>query len=171
MEEMTTKGNFAKYVSLSVMGMLGLSCYILADTFFVARGVGATGLTALNLAIPIYSFMNGVGLMIGMGGGTRFALTGNKGVFTQALYYGGLAAVFFLVLGIFGSKFLAVLLGGDGETLDYTVTYLRTILAFSPMFLLNNILLCFVRNDGNPKLSMTAMLVGSGANVVLDYIF
>ena len=62
---------FFKYVSANILGMIGLSCYILADTFFIARGVGANGLTALNLAIPIYSFMNGLGLMIGMGGATR----------------------------------------------------------------------------------------------------
>jgi len=36
---------------------------------------------------------------------------------------------------------------------------------------LNNILLCFVRNDNNPKLAMFAMLGGSIANIILDYIF
>ena len=32
---------FAKYVSLNILSMIGLSCYILADTFFIANGVGA----------------------------------------------------------------------------------------------------------------------------------
>lgn len=59
--------DFVKYSTLNVLGMLGLSCYILADTFFVARQLGSNGLTALNLAIPIYSFIHGSGLMIGMG--------------------------------------------------------------------------------------------------------
>ena len=59
--------DFFKYPSLNVLGMLGLSCYILADTFFVSQGLGADGLTALNLAIPIYSIVNGSGLMLGMG--------------------------------------------------------------------------------------------------------
>ena len=45
---------FIKYVSLNILGMIGLSCYILADTFFVARGIGTDGLTALNIAIPIF---------------------------------------------------------------------------------------------------------------------
>ena len=58
---------FARYVSLNVLGMLALSCYILADTFFISKGLGARGLTALNLAIPIYNFIHGSGLMIGMG--------------------------------------------------------------------------------------------------------
>ncbi len=58
---------FYQYVALNISGMLGLSCYILADTFFVSNGLGANGLTALNLAIPIYSFIHGSGLMLGMG--------------------------------------------------------------------------------------------------------
>ena len=84
---------FAKYVSLNVMGMIGLSCYILADTYFVSQGLGTYGLTALNLAIPIYSFIHGSGLMIGMGGGTRYSIqrsqrdqqSANR-TFTKAVY-------------------------------------------------------------------------------------
>jgi hypothetical protein len=34
---------FAKYTSLNVIGMIGMSVYILADTFFIANGVGANG--------------------------------------------------------------------------------------------------------------------------------
>ena len=53
--------DFFRYVSLNILGMIGLSCYILADTYFVANGLGANGLTALNLAIPVYNFINGLG--------------------------------------------------------------------------------------------------------------
>lgn len=42
---------------------------------------------------------------------------------------------------------------------------------FSPLFLGNNLLLSFVRNDGAPRLSMTGMIVGSLTNIVLDYVF
>lgn len=58
--------DFAKYSSLSVLGMLAMSCYILADTFFVSQSLGTNGLAALNLAIPAYNFVHGVGLMLGM---------------------------------------------------------------------------------------------------------
>ena len=50
---------FAKYASLSVLAMIALSCYILADTFFVSLGLGTRGLAALNLAIPAYNFIHG----------------------------------------------------------------------------------------------------------------
>ena len=45
------------------------------------------------------------------------------------------------------------------------------MLLFAPAFLANNLLQCFVRNDGTPSLSMEAMIVGSLSNVVLDYVF
>ena len=50
---------FIRYVTLSILGQLGISCYIIADTFFISKGCGANGLTALNLAIPIYNFIFG----------------------------------------------------------------------------------------------------------------
>ena len=78
---------FFRYVSASVAGMIALSCYILADTYFVSAGMGADGLTALNLAIPIYSFIHGSGLMIGIeidgsGSELRKRLLFEKHIFT-----------------------------------------------------------------------------------------
>ena len=50
-------------------------------------------------------------------------------------------------------------------------TYLQVILLFAPMFMINNLLLCFIRNDGAPQLSMAAMIGGSLSNIILDYVF
>mgnify|MGYP006892391306 CR=1 FL=1 len=36
---------------------------------------------------------------------------------------------------------------------------------------MNNILIAFIRNDGAPRLAMSAMLAGSLSNILLDYIF
>ena len=47
--------------------MVGISLYILADTFFIAQAVGADGITALNLVLPLYSFIFAIGQMIGVG--------------------------------------------------------------------------------------------------------
>ena len=48
---------FVRYVSQNVLGMIGMSLYILADTFFISESVGANGITALNIVLPIYSFI------------------------------------------------------------------------------------------------------------------
>ena len=81
------------------------------------------------------------------------------------------AAAVFCVLGTFFASPIVFLLGADAEIDQMAVSYLQTVLNFAPAFLLNNVLLCFVRNDGAPQLSMAAMIGGSLANIVLDYVF
>ena len=39
---------FFKYVSQNIFGLLGTSCYILADTYFIAQAAGTDGVTLLN---------------------------------------------------------------------------------------------------------------------------
>ena len=79
MEQKSSMRDFARYTILSVLGTLGVSCYILADTFFVSKGVGTDGLAALNLAIPVYNFIHGTGLMLGMGGATKLSVCKSQG--------------------------------------------------------------------------------------------
>lgn len=169
---------FARYSTLNVLGMIGLSCYILADTFFVSRGLGRNGLTALNLAIPVYSFIHGSGLMLGIGGATKYSIfksnKENKNantIFTNTLCLATVLSIGFVLIGIFLSKSLTTALGADSDVFKMTNTYLQFILIFAPAFIMNDVLICFVRNDNNPKLSMCAMLVGSLSNIILDYIF
>lgn len=169
---------FLKYASFSVLGMLGLSCYILADTYFISKGLGANGLAALNLAIPVYSFIHGSGLMLGMGGAIKYTIyqSNNKIkkanlIFTNTIFLAGIISLIFLLLGIFGSKQITTLLNANKEIFLMTNTYLRVILLFAPAFIINEVLLCYVRNDGNPNLAMKAMIGGSLSNILLDYFF
>ena len=169
---------FARYSTLNVLGMIGLSCYILADTFFVSRGLGENGLTALNLAIPVYSFIHGSGLMLGIGGATKYSIfksnKENKNantIFTNTLCLATVLSIGFVLIGIFLSKSLTTALGADSDVFKMTNTYLQFILIFAPAFIINDVLICFVRNDNSPKLSMYAMLGGSLSNIILDYIF
>ncbi len=169
---------YFKYVSLNVLGMAALSCYILADTFFVSRGLGADGLTALNLAIPVFNLVNGTGLMLGVGGGAKYAVSKSRGdsnaqnkVFTNTLFLAAVFSAVFLAAGIFFSKSITAALRADSAVFNMTNTYLKVILLFSPAFILNNIFVAFIRNDGDPKLSMAGMITGSLSNVLLDYIF
>lgn len=178
MKQSTCFSEFAKYCSLNVAGMLALSCYVLADTYFVANGIGPDGLTALNLAIPVYSVIHGLGLMLGMGGATRFSILIHQGrerqasaAFTHALVMMVTAAVCFVLLGLFAADGVARLLGAEGAVFPMTRTYARVMLLFAPCYMTNDLILCFVRNDGAPQRAMVAMVSGSLANILLDYIF
>ena len=140
---------FFKYVSSNVLGMIGFSCYILADVFFIARGIGADALAALNLTLPAYNLMNGIGLMIGMGGAARYSLSStrpdsdtHRTAFTHALLLAALCALFFSFAGAFCSEEISAILGADHDTIGYASDYIRILLLFSPLFLGNNLLLC-----------------------------
>lgn len=168
--------NFIKYSSLNIFGMLGLSLYILADTFFIAKGLGPNGLTALNLAIPIYSIIHGMGLLIGMGGAIKYSIIKSQNkegntVFTNAIFLTIVFAAMFFIMGLFGTDIITKAMGADENVFQMSKTYIQVILLFAPMFVLNNVMLCFVRNDGAPKLATIAMLTGSISNIILDYIF
>ncbi len=171
------KHDFIKYVSFNILGMIGLSCYILVDTFFIAKAFGTLGLASLNFSISIYSIMHGFGLMIGIGSATMFSILGSREkherntVFVNALVLGAIISIVLITISIFALDKLCSLLGTDEATYPLTRVYLKNILSFAPAFILNNIMLAFIRNDKNPRLAMTAMLVGSFANIVLDYLF
>lgn len=168
---------YIRYVTLQVLGMVGLSVYILADTFFIARWLGAGGLAALNIALPVFSVINGLALMLGMGGGARFMLRKSCGeygeacqVFTRTVRIAGGFAGIIMLLGLCRAREIASLLGADEQILDMTTVYLRTVMLCAPFFTANHVLLSFLRNDGSPRLAMTAMLTGSFANIFLDWL-
>lgn len=178
MDEQNLNRTFARYMSLNILGMLGMSGYILADTFFVSSRLGSDGLAALNLAISVFGFINGLGMMLGIGGATRYAICKAReddkeanASFTLSLAAGIGAGVVLVLFGLLFSRPLAGLLGAEERILPMCAVYLRTAFLFAPFFILNHILVAFVRNDGSPKLAMTAMLVGSLSNIVLDYLF
>lgn len=178
MKRNQTFRTFCRYISCNVLGMIGLSCYILADTYFVARAMGSNGLAALNFAIPAYTALTAAGLLLGVGGATRATIlrsrkcdTDASAVFPNILGAGLVLSLAFAAVGIFGAPTVSRLLGANGETLPLTIPYLRILMLYAPAFLTNQILLAFVRNDSNPQLAMISMLAGSFTNIILDYVF
>ena len=172
------KKTFAKYVSLNILAMIGTSCYILADTFFIANGIGADGLTALNVAISLYSYQFSIALLLGIGGATRFAVCksrqqkeeGNK-VFTHTLAAGLIIGLLIAVICNLFCRPIASALGAEGVIVDLTAEYMHVIFSFAPFIIVNQAMVAFIRNDGNPKLATIALLTSNASNIVLDYIF
>lgn len=169
---------FVRYVTPNVLGMIAMSAYILADTFFIANGVGPNGLAALNFAIVVWTVMQATGLMLGIGGATKFQVFKSQGdadaasrTFSNAVMLALFAAAVYLVaVNLFAAP-VSYALGADSDTVGLTETYLRVLFGFAPFFLMNNVLLPFVRNDGSPRLAMGGMVLGSMANIALDYLF
>ena len=167
---------FIKYVSQNMLGMLGMSLYILADTYFISRAVGPDGIAALNLVLPLYNLIFAIGAMIGVGSAIRFVVERNKknpdaaGYFFHALAWAGIISILFILVGIFLPDKLVALLGGDATIVATGTSYTRIFMLFTPFFMWNHICNAFVRNDGNPSIAMAATLFSSLFNIVFDYI-
>ena len=168
---------FFKYVSQNIFGLLGTSCYILADTYFIAQAAGTDGVTLLNLCLPIYNLIFAFGSMLGLGAATRYAILRAQGdaraqrYFSNAIFSVCILAVPFMLVGIFRPDGLLRLMGGDADIVALGMNYARIFLMFTPFFMCNYVVASFVRNDGDPSLAMVATLSGSLFNVVFDYIF
>ncbi|MGN1105075.1 MAG: MATE family efflux transporter, partial [Huintestinicola sp.] len=167
---------FAKYVSQNILGMMGISFYIIADTYFISAAVGSKGITALNLVLPIYSLIFAVGAMIGTGSAIRFAVDGGRKstdrdkLFSNALFWGTAIGLIFSAAGFFFPHRVISLMGGDSVICETGSGYTKIFMSFAPFFIWNHICNAFVRNDGAPSVSMAATLSSSLFNIAADYI-
>ena len=103
---------FGKYVFLNIFAQIAFSCYTLMDTYFVSWKLKADGLSALNIAFPMFCIINGMGLMIGIGGGIKYSIFKSKDrdddantIFTNAVVLGiSIACLFVISGGFFSDK-------------------------------------------------------------------
>lgn len=174
---MDIRKKFAKYVSQNIFGMLGISCYVVADTFFISKFAGADGITVLNLVLPVFNVIFAVGSMIGVGSAIRFKILRAKNderaddYFSNAIMCACLLSIVFILVGLFAPDRLLRLVGADDTITALGTCYTRTFLMFTPFFMCNYIVSAYVRNDNDPSRAMIATLCGSLFNIVFDYIF
>ena len=167
---------FSKYVFQSVAGMVGISVYVLADTFFISVYSGADGLAVLNLILPVFGIIYAIGAMIGIGSATRYGINKAKGenvdyYFFQSIGWSVLCSVPFVLLGVFIPGKVLALLGADAGLVALGKTYIRIILMAAPFFMCNYTVTAFARNDNATSVAMAGSIAGSIFNIVFDYIF
>ena len=165
-----------RYLLPNILAMIGTSCYILADTFFISLSQGPDGITALNLVLPLYGLIFALGSMIGIGSATRYALGKGSNAPDYHLYFSNSIAWTLLVGAVFVALGVAVpdgvlrLMGADNTILQVGHNYIRIVLCFAPLFMLNFTCTAFVRNDGAPRIAMAATLLSGLFNILFDYL-
>ncbi|MFQ8842751.1 MAG: MATE family efflux transporter [Clostridium fessum] len=168
---------FFKYIFQSMAGMLGISVYILADTYFIlgllrCRWSGGLKSDFTGLRTDLCDWRHdrdriGDPLCHRPCAGQKrqllFSLRRNSGIFSSA---------FPLVLaGIFIPDKILQLLGADAGLTALGKQYLHIILTASPFFMSNYAFTAFARNDSAPAIAMLGSIAGSMFNIVFDYIF
>lgn len=166
-----------RYILPNILAMVGISCYVLADTFFISLQAGANGITALNLTLPLYALMFALGAMVGIGSATRYSLCKSfapeeaLSYFFNSLFWTLLLSLPFVAAGILAPETVLRWMGADDTIIAIGTSYIRIALCYAPFFMLNYTFTAFVRNDNAPNIAMTATLISGMFNIVFDYIF
>ena len=168
------KRRFFKYITNSALGMLGISLYILVDTFFISLASGSDGITVLNLVLPLYWIIYAIAAMIGVGSSTYFNLykaNNENGLFMHALLWQLLISIPFFLLGVIYPIGWLKLMGGDNNISTVGKEYVEIVLLCTPIFITNYTFTSFVRNDCDTRLVMIADILTSALNILFDYLF
>ena len=125
----------------SIIMMLVLSIYNVADGTFVSRYVGTTALSAVNMAYPIVSVEMAVAIMLSAGGSAIIAYKMGQDKNDEARQNFTAIVIMEIILGIIvallGNIFIEPIVNGLGATeiqFEYCKTYLRVLLCFAPFF-------------------------------------
>jgi putative MATE family efflux protein len=162
----------------ATVGMMVNALYNVFDTIFIGKGVGAMGIAGLTVSFPIQMVIMALALMIGIGAASLISIRLGENKKEEADNIAGNSYVaiivlssIFTALGLIFLEPLLTLFGATPEILPYAKDYMSVIfigtIFFSFVVSSNNL----IRAEGNAMVSMIAMLIGTGMNIILDPIF
>ncbi len=174
---LTVSQHFWKYAIPSIAAMLVSGLYQIIDGIFVGHYVGFEGLAGINMAWPVICCIAGVGMMIGMGGGSLLSISRgeNKPEDGQRVLNNAIALIVLLSIAaavfiqLWGESLL-LLQSASGANYTMAMDYIE-VFAYGAFFTAAATALpLLVRNDENPGLATKLLIVGATLNIALDYL-
>ena len=167
-----------RYSVPAIVGMLVNALYNVVDRMFIGYGVGPQGIAAVTISFPLMMAMVSFSILVGVGANTLFSIRMGEGRRDEAerILGNAFGLLFFVPLAasLVGLAYLDPLLrlmGAGDALLPYARDYARVVLYGIALSTTGHGLSHFIRSDGRPKISMAAMLIGAGANAILDPLF
>ncbi len=170
---------YLKYLRAAFGSAMITSIYSIVDMAIVGQYVGPNGTAALAVVAPIWNIIYSLGLLTGIGGSVIFsAIKGKRKAdssaneyFTSALIESIILALIAWLLFIIFEKQILLFFGADETLLALACDYLKSVKIVLPIFLFNQMLAAFLRNDNNPTLATIGVLAGGLFNCFGDYFF
>lgn len=169
---------FLKFVLPSIASMWAFSLYTMVDGVFVARGVGETAMSAVNLSAPFTSLVFMVGILLATGTSTVISVALGRGeveearnYFNQNLAVTVCVSLVLAALVLLNLERAALFLGATPDTLDYVKEYVGTIAVFAVFFTVSYNLEVQVKANGAPQVSTVGVASCALMNVALDALF
>lgn len=162
----------------NIIMMISLSMYIIIDGMFVARLIGTTALSAVNMFYPAICLEMAVAIMIATGGSAIVARKLGEGKQKEAqnnlsflILIELLIGIGIALLGNLFTKEIISFLGASSTQAPLSMTYAKIIFTFAPAFFLQTAFQTFFVTAGKPTLGLIVTIIAGITNIVLDYIF
>ncbi len=164
---------------LTAFGSTLITCiYSFVDMAVVGQAIGPNGASALAIVAPVWNLIYFISLLTGVGGSILFSNLKAKGKGDENTYFTSsfilclvLCLLEWILFLVFEKKILIFFGAKDKTLLNLAITYLKPVKYTFPIFLFNNYLSVFIRNDNNPTLSTIGILGGGIFNVIGDIGF
>lgn len=171
---------YFKYLS-AAFGSALISCiYGVFDMAMVGQYQGPEGTAALAVVAPVWNIIYSLGLLMGIGGSVIFSTKrggdeksdGRENQYFTAAIIGSIVwAVLAWVCILNFERPILTFFGADELLLVLAERYMRPIKFVFPLFLFNQMLAAFLRNDNDPGLAAVGVLSGGIFNIFGDYFF
>jgi len=162
----------------ATIGMVVNALYNVIDTIFIGRGVGTLAIGGLSIAFPIQMIIMAFAQMVGIGAASAISRSLGSGEIEKADRVAGnsfsavlLISTIVMSIGLIFTDPVLRIFGATDAILPYARDYIRIILMGSVFFSFTVSSNNLVRAEGNAKVSMFAMIIGTGLNIVFDPIF
>lgn len=169
---------FRRLLIPTLLGTLSMSAMTAIDGIIVGQGVGAVGVAAVNIVVPIYQIMSGLALMIGAGCSVvasihlaQRKLKVARMNIAQALVAATAIASLICLTILISPERTAVLLGASSTLLPHVLDYMIWLMPGFIFEMFGIIGLFIIRLDGAPRYAMWCNIIPAVLNAILDWVF
>lgn len=159
----------------TMISMLVVVIYNMADTFFIGQTGDPMQVAAVSLATPVFMVFMALGNLFGIGGSSAISRalgerkTDRARNISSFCCYGSLGlGIFMALVFLTGMNGILKLIGASENTVGYARNYLSYIAFGGPFIMFGTAFGNILRGEGASKESMIGNMIGTVTNIVLD---
>ena len=161
----------------TMISMLVVVIYNMADTFFIGQTKDPLQVAAVSLATPVFMIFMALGHLFGIGGSSAISRALGERHKDRACHissfccYGSLGlGVIVAILSVLGMETILHLIGASVNTIGFARQYLAIIAIGAPFIMFSTAFANILRGEGASRESMVGNLLGTVVNIILDPI-
>ena len=159
----------------TMISMLVVVIYNMADTFFIGQTKDPLQVAAVSLATPVFMIFMALGHLFGIGGSSAISRALGERKKDRAWHissfccYGALGlGMIVAILSVLGMEQILHLIGASENTIGFARQYLTIIAVGAPTIMFSTAFANILRGEGASRESMIGNLLGTVVNIVLD---